>query len=233
MTVELISQPNAVLNLIGTAQAPVIIDVCLPEDVADAPLRLPGAHRIAHGQTAEKLRNSDPARAHVVVCQKGLKLSQGAAAALRAQGHAATALDGGIMAWAEVGHPTMSDTAPAARYALPDHQSPEALLHAWLILRWIAPQATLLWVPIDMCGPVAARFDAQTAPGPSETANAAQITWPPLTAFLHDAMNAPNGWFPLLAALPVLHNSAQTLCAHALPIIDAAWTAQRSDKDMV
>ena len=45
------------------------------------------------------------ADAVVIVCQKGLKLSQGAAAILRTRGVAAGYLEGGVLGWAAAGEP--------------------------------------------------------------------------------------------------------------------------------
>ncbi|MEL7093704.1 MAG: hypothetical protein AAFN94_18435, partial [Pseudomonadota bacterium] len=47
-----------------------------------------------------------------------------------------------------------------------------------------------------------------------------------LTTFLDDT-DAP--WTALLSALPKLHRTPESAFTAALPIIDAAWTALRSD----
>jgi hypothetical protein len=73
------------LRLIGTPDAPVIVDISIDSDFSDGPFLTPGAfrrpHRDLHGVIPHLAR--PPA---VVVCQKGIKLSQGSAPRLRAAG---------------------------------------------------------------------------------------------------------------------------------------------------
>ena len=223
---DLSTSPPDLLRRLGTSQAIQIIDVCVPEDVQDLPVRLPGAIRVAHANITDHAGQLDPAKPVVVVCQKGLKLSHGAAAFLRGDGFRATALEGGISAWHEAGLPTISEIAPDTLYALPSPANPAALFEAWLIHRWIAPNANLLWVPAAMCSAVADRFDGTGAVGPTEMALAAALNWTPLNRFLR-ATDAQ--WTALLAALPKLHRTPEGAFSAALPIIDAAWTALRSD----
>ena len=69
-------------RLIGRPDAPVLVDICIDEDFAADPRFIPGAFR--HSFTnIEELVPVLSGRKVVVVCQKGLKLSQGAAALLR------------------------------------------------------------------------------------------------------------------------------------------------------
>ena len=68
-------------RLVGRPDAPSIIDVCTEEDFAAMPRLIPGAVRRPWAEVstwAGTLAASD--RPIVVVCQKGLKLSQGVAA---------------------------------------------------------------------------------------------------------------------------------------------------------
>ncbi|MEM6760028.1 MAG: rhodanese-like domain-containing protein [Pseudomonadota bacterium] len=220
------TSPTDLLRQLGTAQAPRIIDVCIPEDVAHLPLRLPGSVRVAHGDIAEQANQFDTATPIVVVCQKGLKLSHGAAALLRNARHSATALDGGVVAWQANARPTIAEGAQHKHYALPCPAGTHALFSSWLIQRWIAPEAHFLWVPSDMCAAVADRFGAKSATDPIEIADAVDLTWPPLIRFLSQT-DAP--WTALLSAVPRLHPTPEAAFAAALPIIDAAWTALRTD----
>ncbi len=64
---------------IGLPDAPTIIDVRTPEDAAADPRFLPGALRRSHRDVAD-WAGGFAGRDVTVVCQKGLKLSQGAAA---------------------------------------------------------------------------------------------------------------------------------------------------------
>ena len=80
--------PQQLARLIGTPDAPVLIDVRLAEDFAADPRLIPTARRIAHDRIAD-MGSRLPGRRAVVICQRGAKLSEGAAAVLRTQGVAA------------------------------------------------------------------------------------------------------------------------------------------------
>ncbi|MCW5773443.1 MAG: hypothetical protein KIT16_17510, partial [Rhodospirillaceae bacterium] len=89
--------PEKLLRLIGTAKAPAIVDVRTEEDFAADPRLIPGAVRRPFAEVAGwagPLRG----RGAVVVCQRGLKLSHGAAAWLRHEGVPAETLEGGALA---------------------------------------------------------------------------------------------------------------------------------------
>ena len=112
-------------RLIGTPTAPVLIDVRTDEDFAADPRIIPGALRRSH-QTVAGWAKSFDCRSAVVICQKGLKLSEGAAAWLRHAGVAAETLDGGFEAWKAAKLPTV----PAAKIPPPDaHGSTEGRSH--------------------------------------------------------------------------------------------------------
>ena len=91
-------------RLIGTAEAPVILDVCIDEDFDADPRLIPTARRHPHDAIQALVPELAGARV-LVVCQKGLKLSQGAAALLRCEGIAAVYLEGGNFAWRDAEQP--------------------------------------------------------------------------------------------------------------------------------
>ncbi len=99
-------------RLIGTARAPTLIDVRIDEDFAADPRLIPGAMRRSHRDVqdwAPRLTGQSV----VVVCQKGLKLSEGTAAWLRQSGVAAESLEGGHLAWTESQKPAVpADKVP-------------------------------------------------------------------------------------------------------------------------
>src|SRR5450432_1654714 len=85
-------------RLIGTPKCPALIDVRTEDDFAADPCLVPGAVRRSHTDVAawaETLRG----RSVIVICQKGLKLSQGVVGWLRQTGVAAETLEGGTEAW--------------------------------------------------------------------------------------------------------------------------------------
>lgn len=152
--------PAQAFRLIGTPEAPTFFDVRTAEDVAALPRLIPTARRIAHTDIATL--DGPPGRA-IVVCTKGLKLSEGAAAWLRAKGWQAESLEGGTLAWEAAGLPMI----PLA--TLPDLGTPWVTRHRpkidriacpWLIRRFIDPTARVLFVAPSEVTAVADRFGA-------------------------------------------------------------------------
>lgn len=153
-------------RLIGTPEAPMIIDVRLEEDFKAAPSLLPTSKRQNHDEVAlwgEKVAGNDV----VITCQKGLKLSQGVAAWLRHLGVRARTLEGGFNAWREAGQilvTTQNLPKPDAegRTIWVTRQRPKVdrIACPWLIRRFIDPKAVFLFVAPDQVQAVAERFHA-------------------------------------------------------------------------
>ena len=72
-------------RLVGTPDCPVIVDISIDPDFEDDPFLIPGAFRHPHTDFDGLLRRLD-GQPCVIVCQKGIKLSQGMAARLRVHG---------------------------------------------------------------------------------------------------------------------------------------------------
>ncbi len=153
-------------RLIGTPKGPVIIDVQTDEDFAADPRLVPGAVRRSHttvAQWAPEFRG----RSAVVVCQKGLKLSQGVAAWLRHEGVPAEALEGGALGWAAAGLPMVPEAKLPARdergrtvWVTRARPKVDRIACPWLIRRFVDPQAVFLYVPAAEVAGVAERFGA-------------------------------------------------------------------------
>ncbi len=143
------------MRLIGTPDAPDILDVCIDPDFDDDPRLIPTARRCPHDQI-EALVPELTGRRVVVVCQKGKKLSQGVAAMLRAHGIKAELLEGGNFGWRDAGLPLI----PAASMPRPLRGAVWVTRHRpkidriacpWLIRRFVDPAATFLFVaPADV-----------------------------------------------------------------------------------
>jgi len=154
------------LRLIGTPQAPIIVDVCMDEDYAADPRLLPGAFRHPFAQI-EELAPDLQGRRVVIVCQKGKKLSQGAAALLRARGVETETLQGGNFAWRNAGAPLVpvkvipgENATGGTRWVTRQRPKIDRIACPWLIRRFVDPQATFMFVaPSDVLD-VADRFDA-------------------------------------------------------------------------
>ena len=219
------------LALLGTPFAPRILDVSLPEDRAADPWRLPTAQGVRHQQVLDVAPSLDRNEAVVTVCQKGLKLSHGAAALLRSAGFDARALDGGNLAWFEAKRPRLSlDLAPdhGTTWVLPATRTRADAAHAWVITRWFDPFARMLWIAPEHVADVSTRFQAHAiAPGtPLETTYSDRgVQHPALLTFLEtiDVGTAPG--IELLDMLPRLHARDEDCAQAGLPFMDAAWAA--------
>lgn len=149
--------PAQLMRLIGTPECPLILDVRLPEDAALDPRLIPTAQAVGHGAV------NAPKGAHVVVsCQRGKKLSEGAAALLRVQGVRAEILEGGHLAWVEAGYPlTPTALLPQSALWVTRHRPKiDRIACPWLIRRFINPGARFLFVTPSEVPAVAEKFAA-------------------------------------------------------------------------
>ncbi|SPF76055.1 hypothetical protein ALP8811_01052 [Aliiroseovarius pelagivivens] len=156
---------NQLMRLIGTPDAPVLIDVSVDEDFDADPFLVPGAVRHKHTDIIALLPGLT-GRTVVTICQKGGKLSHGAAAMLRDAGLNAEVLAGGNYSWRDAKLPRV----PAA--SIPPKQNGATLWVTrhrpkidriacpWLIRRFVDPSARFLFVPPAQVLDVAARYDA-------------------------------------------------------------------------
>lgn len=158
--------PVQLARLVGTAEAPLVIDVRIDEDFALDPRMIPASQRRSHKDIAawgEALAG----RSVVVSCQKGLKLSQGVAAWLRHLGAEASSLEGGFMAWQEHGLPLVNLSALPPRdsegrtlWVTRARPKIDRIACPWLIRRFIDPGAVFLFVAPSEVEAVAERFGA-------------------------------------------------------------------------
>ncbi len=153
-------------RLIGTPDCPVIVDISIDPDFNDDPHLIPGAIRHPHTDVAG-LRALLVNQRCVITCQKGIKLSQGLTAWLRADGIPAEYLQGGNFAWRDA-----EDTNRIPASAIPERQDGATLWVTrhrpkidriacpWLIRRFVDRDARVLFVsPAEVAG-VADRYNA-------------------------------------------------------------------------
>jgi rhodanese-related sulfurtransferase len=153
-------------RLIGLPDAPILLDVRTDEDYAADPRLLPASFRRDY-RTVTSWAADYAGRSVVVVCQRGLKLSQGVAAWLRQSGAQAETLEGGFEAWAAGNHLLLR----------PDHIPPrdaqgrtvwvtrarpkiDRIACPWLIRRFVDPSAVFLFVAPSEVQAVGERFGA-------------------------------------------------------------------------
>ena len=136
--------PAQAMRLIGTPDAPTVFDVRLIAHSAIATLTAP------------------PGRA-IVVCTKGRKLSEGAAAWLRTHGWQAEVLEGGTLGWEAAGLPMVPIAAlpaPGTPWVTRHRPKIDRIACPWLIRRFIDPGTSFLFVAPDEVASVADRFAA-------------------------------------------------------------------------
>ena len=153
-------------RVVGTPGCPIILDVRTDEDFAADPHIIPASIHILHSDE-KALRQFPQERPCVVVCQKGLKLSEGVAALLRLRGLDATNLEGGTLAWVAAGHPVIpvakipvNATTGKSRWVTRHRPKIDRIACPWLILRFVDANAEFFYVSPDQVEDVAQRFDA-------------------------------------------------------------------------
>ncbi len=158
-----VSQLN---RLIGTPGCPTIIDVCIDEDFDDDPRLIPSSFRHPFSKI-EELAPAFSGQKVVVVCQKGLKLSAGAAALLRVQGINAEILEGGKFAWRDADVPSVpiekipaADTGTGTLWVTRQRPKIDRIACPWLIRRFVDPRARFLFVAPGDVLDVADRYNA-------------------------------------------------------------------------
>ncbi|MEP1965055.1 chromate resistance protein ChrB domain-containing protein [Tateyamaria sp.] len=154
------------LRLIGTPGAPVIVDISIDPDFEVDPFLIPGSFRHPHTDLPG-LKARIAGRPCVILCQRGIKLSQGLVARLRADGHAAEYLSGGMFAWRDMAGalrvPATTLPAPidgATLWVTRHRPKIDRIACPWLIRRFVDPNARFLFVsPQEVVG-VADRYGA-------------------------------------------------------------------------
>jgi rhodanese-related sulfurtransferase len=154
------------MRRIGLPDAPILIDVRVPDDVAADPRRLP-ASQWRDFSEAEIWASKFTGRDVVVICQKGHKLSHGVAALLRFAGARAEVLEGGFSGWREADglllKPDRVPSAPAGLGTLwvtRTRPKIDRIACPWLIRRFVDPDARFLFVTPSEVQGVAKRFGA-------------------------------------------------------------------------
>ena len=153
--------PAQLARLIGTPDAPILIDVRIDEDFESTPTVIPGTRRFDF-RKMDDLADDLAGQSVVVLCHKGLKLSQGAAAILRTKGIRAESLQGGYVAWCSADLPTVDPAKlPKTNLWVTRHRPKiDRIACPWLIRRFIDPTAQFLFVEPAQVELVADRFNA-------------------------------------------------------------------------
>lgn len=158
--------PKQLLRLIGTLQAPTLIDICLDPDFEADPFLIPGSVRHP-AMDIDGIASRIGDRNAVIICQKGKKLSQGVVSWLRSKGCDAEFLECGMYGWRELADapripasvlPTRADgrTVWITRH----RPKIDRIACPWLIRRFVDPDAQFLFVAPSEVEATAKAFDA-------------------------------------------------------------------------
>lgn len=157
---------DALALAIGGPDAPIVIDVRIPDDFAADPRLIPASIR-RDAFTADSWANEFRGRRVVISCQKGLKISQGAAAILRSRGIDARSLAGGFVGWQQATQPLLttrhwpgSHPGSSTLWVTRERPKIDRIACPWLIRRFIDPSAEFLFVAPTEVLAVAEKFAA-------------------------------------------------------------------------
>ena len=158
--------PVQLARRIGLPDAPSLIDTRIAADVAADPRSLPGSLRRDFADVAD-WAGELAGRAAAVLCQRGLKLSEGTAAWLRHAGAAAETLEGGFEAWRDGSgmllrpdHLPPRDALGRTHWVTRARPKVDRIACPWLIRRFVDPGAVFLFVAPSEIRAVAERFGA-------------------------------------------------------------------------
>ncbi|MEY9474578.1 rhodanese-related sulfurtransferase [Bradyrhizobium yuanmingense] len=153
-------------RLIGTANAPVLIDVRTEQDFAADRRLIPGSIKLGHDNVAD-WGGAFAGRRAVVSCLRGEKLAQGTAAWLRQLGAQAETLEGGFEGWKAAKLPLVDarklpprDAKGRTVWVTRARPKVDRIACPWLIRRFVDPGAVFLYVAPSEVVAVGERFGA-------------------------------------------------------------------------
>jgi rhodanese-related sulfurtransferase len=142
------SSPGDLHAGLGTASAPIVVDVRRPADFAKAGELIVSAFHRPPDDVERWQKDLPSGRKVVVHCVHGREVSQSVAAALRAAGVDAVYLQKGIEGWIAKGLPTHRAIGAApGKWVTREHPKIDRIACPWLIRRFIDPQAEFIYVP--------------------------------------------------------------------------------------
>lgn len=140
--------PEELYGLIGSAAAPVLIDVRRREDFDADDVQIVSAIQRLPDQTDQWRHRILNGRRVVVYCTRGSQVSQDVAHALAVAGTDAAYLEGGIAVWRERGLPTRRRVDPApSQWVTRERPTIDRIACPWLVSRLINPEAEFIYVP--------------------------------------------------------------------------------------
>ncbi|UWQ17259.1 hypothetical protein [Jannaschia sp. M317] len=158
--------------------APLILDLRDTQDAVADPRLIPGARPATLTEVATMALPDGPV---ICSCQKGGKLSQLAAGLLQDRGRDARPLRGGHLAWVAQDLPLCAATPWPKQWVMPLDPDWGTLCAAWVLLRLVNRQATLVPVERAWISQAAAIWPAHLVPAdPQALADRAGLRHPVL-----------------------------------------------------
>jgi rhodanese-related sulfurtransferase len=154
--------PGDLYARLGTASAPILIDVRRAPAFDDADSMIAGAIRHSPDDLPQWLAEDAGERPVVVHCVHGHEVSQRAAAMLREAGRQALYLAGGIDAWKLAGLPLRKkrgNEPTKSKWVTREHPKIDRIACPWLIARFIDPSAEFIYAPAQRVATVAREVD--------------------------------------------------------------------------
>jgi hypothetical protein len=141
--------------MFGLSNSPHLIDVRIDEDFALEPRLIPNSLRRSH-KNVQEWGHEYFGETCIIICHKGLKLSEGVVAHLRIMGVKASTLEGGFVGY------TASKMSDVQRDVWVTRSRPKVdrIACPWLIRRFINRDAKFLYVKASEVLGVADKFNA-------------------------------------------------------------------------
>lgn len=141
-------------RLVGTADAPLFVDVRKTEDFAASDYFIPGAIRWDYNAGAPEPPEVMGAGNAVAYCVKGLHVGITGAEKLRAPNREVTFLEGGLRQWMETDAPRVKKRPDlgvtgesVSRWVTRSRPKIDRIACPWLVRRFIDPRAEFFYVP--------------------------------------------------------------------------------------
>ncbi len=140
--------PPDLANIIGTAAAPIVVDVRSAADLAAIDRLIPGSIHRPHDDV-EQLWRALPAKRPVVVCDlSGSQTSWTVVEALCRFGADASYLMDGFAGWYDRGFPTRRHVGSLLdKWVTREHPKIDRIACPWLISRFVNPLGEFIYVP--------------------------------------------------------------------------------------
>ena len=152
--------PTELDDLIGTAAAPIIVDLRSDADLAAIDRLIPGAIHRSGNDVERWWRELPSGRSLVVYDLQGSPESERAAEQLNRYGTYVGYLLGGFIAWYDRALPTRKNVVSASKWVTRERPKIDRIACPWLIHRFIDPLAEFLYVPAGQVRAVAEQTGA-------------------------------------------------------------------------